>query len=473
MNPHRRALTESVAAAVCGYIVAAILEATIIRWVRPTEWELAWVSDVVLAVALGFSVYLWRHLLSTRRELQERERAELVLQTQLSIAADIQNRLLPAVPPTDSGFEWAAALKSAGKIGGDFYDFVEVASTLSRLERLGRGLMWHVHWQPRQANAKLYATQRTQRTQRDEETYTDFQIGVVRNAPGHTITPWYEPSCRFPLAFELGGHPDQFGQRIGLHLPHDVSALDLDRDLAGAERRGDLLVEHARGDQAHDLAFARSERGVTTLQQRQLTVPSACGLVAVQRQPDRVQQFLIFKRLRQELDRSRLHGLDRRRNIAVAGDEDDRNRHAGLRQLPLNVETARARQPDVQDQACGSARPATMEEFLGCGEGLASQPRRLQQSGDRRTHIRIVVDDEHDRVAGRSIHVSREYSAYHALQPARQGAIELTTSPNHRARTVVIPTDDVRLPARRLHLSRWLTGTRARQSATVLPPFGQ
>jgi phosphoserine phosphatase RsbU/P len=72
-------------------------------------------------------VYLWRHLLSTRRELQERERAELVLQTQLSIAAEIQNRLLPAVPPTDSGFEWAAALKSAGKIGGDFYDFVEAA----------------------------------------------------------------------------------------------------------------------------------------------------------------------------------------------------------------------------------------------------------------------------------------------------------------------------------------------------------
>jgi len=127
MNPGRRALAESVGAAVCGYIVAAILEATLIRWVRPTEWELAWVSDAALAVALGIAVYIWRHLLTTRRELQERERAELVLQTQLSIAAEIQRRLLPAVPPTDNGFEWAAALKSAGKIGGDFYDFVEIA----------------------------------------------------------------------------------------------------------------------------------------------------------------------------------------------------------------------------------------------------------------------------------------------------------------------------------------------------------
>ena len=127
MNPNRRALAESVAAAVCGYIVAAILEATLIRSVRPTEWELAWVSDAALAVALGIAVYLWRHLLTTRRELEDRERAELVLQTQLSIAAEIQRRLLPAVPPTDNGFEWAAALRSAGKIGGDFYDFVEIA----------------------------------------------------------------------------------------------------------------------------------------------------------------------------------------------------------------------------------------------------------------------------------------------------------------------------------------------------------
>jgi len=116
-----------VAVAVGGFIVAAILEATIIRWVRPTEWELEWVSDAALAVALGIAVYLWRHLVATRRELEDRERAELVLQAQLSIAADIQRQLLPAVPPTGNGFEWAAALRSAGKIGGDFYDFVDIA----------------------------------------------------------------------------------------------------------------------------------------------------------------------------------------------------------------------------------------------------------------------------------------------------------------------------------------------------------
>jgi len=125
-SAHSRVLVESIAAAVLAYIVSAAFEAALIRSLQPTEWELAWVSDVVLAAAFGSAVYLWRHLLTTRRELQERERSQLVVQTQLSIAADIQRQLLPAVPPSEFGFEWAAALKSAGKIGGDFYDFVQV-----------------------------------------------------------------------------------------------------------------------------------------------------------------------------------------------------------------------------------------------------------------------------------------------------------------------------------------------------------
>jgi sigma-B regulation protein RsbU (phosphoserine phosphatase) len=130
MSPSRRALAWSAAAAAGAYLLAGLVEATLIRALQPNEWELAWVSDAVLAAALGIAVYLWRHLLTTRRELEERERAELTLQLQLSVAAEIQKGLLPAVPVAGHGFEWAAALKSAGKIGGDFYDFVEIAPTL-------------------------------------------------------------------------------------------------------------------------------------------------------------------------------------------------------------------------------------------------------------------------------------------------------------------------------------------------------
>ena len=127
MNLTRRALAESVTAALGAYVLAAALETIAIRGLQPTEWELAWVSDLVLSVALGVAVYVWRRLLATRHELAQRERDAIVLQTQLSVAAEIQRRLLPPLPPARNGCEWAAALRPAGKIGGDFYDFVETA----------------------------------------------------------------------------------------------------------------------------------------------------------------------------------------------------------------------------------------------------------------------------------------------------------------------------------------------------------
>jgi hypothetical protein len=71
----RRVLIESVAATVLAYILSAAFEAALIGSLGPTEWELAWVSDVALAAAFGTAVYLWRHLLTTRRELEARERS--------------------------------------------------------------------------------------------------------------------------------------------------------------------------------------------------------------------------------------------------------------------------------------------------------------------------------------------------------------------------------------------------------------
>ena len=121
----RRALIEGGISALIMYVVAGASEEALIRIVRPTEGELTWISDVVIAAAFGVAVYLWRDLRATRLELSERERDELVLQTQLSLAATMQRRLLPAAPPVDNGFGWAAVQIPAGRIGGDFYDFVE------------------------------------------------------------------------------------------------------------------------------------------------------------------------------------------------------------------------------------------------------------------------------------------------------------------------------------------------------------
>ena len=124
-SDRRRALVEGVTSALIVYVIAGGSEEALIRILRPTQGELTWISDVVTAGAFGVAVYLWRHLRATRLELSERERDELVLQTQLTLAASMQRRLLPAAPPPDHGFEWAAVQIPAGRIGGDFYDFVE------------------------------------------------------------------------------------------------------------------------------------------------------------------------------------------------------------------------------------------------------------------------------------------------------------------------------------------------------------
>ena len=99
--------------------VAGLAEATLIRVLQPSELELDWISDVVLSSALGIAVYLWLHLRATRLALTERERTQVIIQSQLSMAEAMQRRLLPSIPQPFDGLEWAALLTPAGRIGGD------------------------------------------------------------------------------------------------------------------------------------------------------------------------------------------------------------------------------------------------------------------------------------------------------------------------------------------------------------------
>ena len=79
----------------------------------------------MLAVAFGAATFLWLHLRRARTALTRLERAQLVLETELTIAADIQRGMLPLPPPARDGWRFAAQLEQAGHIGGDFYDFVD------------------------------------------------------------------------------------------------------------------------------------------------------------------------------------------------------------------------------------------------------------------------------------------------------------------------------------------------------------
>src|SRR2546423_15563411 len=94
-------------------------------------------------MACGVAMYMWLDLRAARTALTIIERSQVVVETQLALAADVQRRLLPPVPASVDHVQWASELKAAGEIGGDFYDFIstEYDSTLGMVGDVsGKGI---------------------------------------------------------------------------------------------------------------------------------------------------------------------------------------------------------------------------------------------------------------------------------------------------------------------------------------------
>ncbi len=100
------------------------LEVLFVSVVQPPGWEIRSLSHTILAMAFGVAVYLWLDLRTTRTSLTSLERSQLVLETQLALAGEIQRRLLPPVPTGRNHVRWAGRLEPAWTVGGDFYDFI-------------------------------------------------------------------------------------------------------------------------------------------------------------------------------------------------------------------------------------------------------------------------------------------------------------------------------------------------------------
>ena len=115
----------AIASALLAFVAALAFERSLIRLLGLNLLELEWISDVVLAVAFGVATFLWLHLRLARTALTRLERAQLVLETELKVAADIQRGMLRPPPSARDGWRFAAQLEQAGHIGGDFYDFVD------------------------------------------------------------------------------------------------------------------------------------------------------------------------------------------------------------------------------------------------------------------------------------------------------------------------------------------------------------
>ena len=105
-------------------ICSQILEWIINRELRPDAEEWTWIGDVAVSTGFFVMAVLWIRLKHTQEALSALERERLVIDTQLSIAAQVQRTLLPAIPPPLGGIDWFAITKPAGSVGGDYFDFL-------------------------------------------------------------------------------------------------------------------------------------------------------------------------------------------------------------------------------------------------------------------------------------------------------------------------------------------------------------
>jgi len=162
---------------------------------------------------------------------------------------------------------------------------------------------------------------------------------------------------------QLLRHQDKVGESFSAHLAHHRASMSLDRDLAEADRCGNLLVELACDDEIHDFALAHAQAVVARAELVACLFAAAMGAVTFQPPEYRIQQFLLVEWFGHELDGTALHGTDGHGNIAMPSDEDYGKMHALVGEAALEVQAALARQPHIEHQAGGAIGGRRAEEF--------------------------------------------------------------------------------------------------------------
>jgi hypothetical protein len=198
----------------------------------------------------------------------------------------------------------------------------------------------------------------------------------------------------FRRQLELVGHAAEFGQRTGIHFPHRSTAMHLHRGFGDADIAGDLFAETTAHDLDHDLALSGAQRIETIPQGVQSLFILAPSAITREAELDGVEKLLIPEGLGQELDGAPLHRLHGHGDVAVARDEDDREFLVRRGELALEIQAALPRQSHVEDQAGGAVSRTRLEEIGNSREQRGLQANRSQQTSNRGSKIRIIVDDE-------------------------------------------------------------------------------
>jgi hypothetical protein len=119
--------------------------------------------------------------------------------------------------------------------------------------------------------------------------------------------------------------------------------MDLYGGFTDSDLSGNLLIEHSGHYQPHDRSLTRRQGQVPSVQFVNFILLLSRCTIALKSLLNRVQQILIPKWLCEKFHGAGFQSPDRHRYIAMCGNKDDRNLHAGVSQRTLEIESAHLR----------------------------------------------------------------------------------------------------------------------------------
>ena len=157
--------------------------------------------------------------------------------------------------------------------------------------------------------------------------------------------------------------------------------------------RGQPLCWSSLGDHADDFALALRERLETVAEVGDFALAAALGEVVRDGVFNGLEEALVVDGLLKEVDGARLQGVDGHVDVAVAGNEDDRQVAAGFPQLELKLKAGHVRHADVEEETAGADVVVRGKERDGVGIGLDVPAFAFNEEGPGVAHCVVIVDD--------------------------------------------------------------------------------
>jgi len=153
----------------------------------------------------------------------------------------------------------------------------------------------------------------------------------------------------------------------------------------------DLFVEASGDYQAHNLALARRQRIEALTKLLDFRAFRASFAIQFQCLPDRIHQFVLPDRLREEVNGAGFESLYRHGYVAAAGEEDDRHTNTRLVHLPLQLQPVHTRHADIQNNASGYFARVGVQELIRRCKSLDGHTDSLNQAGKPLPDRNIVI----------------------------------------------------------------------------------